>query len=79
MKTIMAERDWGRWAAVVLKVEMQRRRFGFRDLAERLALLGVQENERNLTNKINRGTFSAAFFLQCLSAIGCKSLRFEDE
>jgi hypothetical protein len=79
MKTIMAERDWGRWAAVVLKVEMQRRRFGFRDLAERLALLSVQENERNLTNKINRGTFSAAFFLQCLSAIGGKSLRFEDE
>jgi hypothetical protein len=79
MKTIMAERDWGRWAAVVLKVEMQRRRFGFRDLAERLALLSVQENERNLTNKINRGTFSAAFFLQCLSAIGYKSLRFEDE
>ena len=29
------------------------------------------DTERNLANKISRGGFTAAFFLQCLSAIGC--------
>ncbi len=75
----MAERDWARWAVVLIKVEMKRRGLGYRDLAEKLAAIGVQDSERNITNKINRGTFSAAFFLQCLSAIGCRSLRFEDQ
>jgi len=43
-------------------------------LAEKLATVGVTENERNLNNKISRGGFSAAFMLQCLEAIGASSL-----
>ena len=36
------------------------------------------EAERNIANKISRGGFTAAFFIQCLSVIGCSSLRLED-
>jgi len=47
-------------------------------LAEKLATLGVIENERNLNNKIDRGGFTAAFRLQCLEAVGASSLLLRD-
>ena len=47
----------------------------YAQLAEKLAAVGVQENERNLNNKISRGGFSAAFMLQCMEAIGVGDLR----
>lgn len=62
----------------LLKSELKRRGIGYRDLSERLAAIGVQETERNLANKISRGGFSGAFFIQCLVAIGCTTLRLED-
>ena len=63
----------------LLKAELKRRGMSYRDLAARLAAIGVGETERNLNNKISRGGFSAAFFLQCLSAIGCRTLGLESE
>jgi acyl-coenzyme A thioesterase PaaI-like protein len=59
----------------LLKGELKRRGITYAQLAEKLAALGVNENERNLNNKIARGGFSAAFLLQCLSAIGASELR----
>lgn len=50
----------------------------YAQLATELARIGVQETERNLNNKISRGGFTAAFLLQCLTAIGAQSLRLED-
>jgi hypothetical protein len=58
----------------LLKAELKRRGLSYRDLAERLAAIGVEENERNLNNKISRGGFSAAFLLQCLEASGVQSI-----
>ena len=46
-------------------------------LAEKLGAMGIQETERNLNNKISRGGFTAAFFIQCLTAIGAKDLRLD--
>jgi len=54
----------------LLKAELKRRGVSYAQLAARLSKIGVQENERNLNNKISRGGFSAAFLFQCLSAIG---------
>jgi transcriptional regulator with XRE-family HTH domain len=34
--------------------------------------------KHNIANKISRGGFTAAFFLQCLKAIGCTVLRLEE-
>jgi hypothetical protein len=62
----------------LLKAEIKRRGVGYRELAEKLTALGLAETERNLANKISRGGFTAAFFLECLSAIGCQTLRLED-
>lgn len=58
----------------LLKGELKRRGVTYAQLAEKLGEIGVQENERNLNNKISRGGFSAAFLLQCLAAIGANSL-----
>ncbi len=59
----------------LLKGELKRRGVTYALLAEKLADIGVQENERNLNNKISRGGFSAAFLLQCLKAVGSQELR----
>ena len=38
---------------------------------------GIEDNERNLRNKVSRGKFTAGFLLQCLSALGVKGLPLE--
>lgn len=59
----------------LLKGELKRRGITYAGLAEKLATVGVTENERNLNNKISRGGFTAAFLLQCLEAIEAKDVR----
>ena len=59
----------------LLKGELKRRGITYAGLAEKLATIGVFENERNLNNKISRGGFTAAFLLQCLTAIEASELR----
>ena len=70
--------DWPERAKALLKAELKRRNVGYRELAEKLTAMGAPDSERNLANKISRGGFTAAFFLQCLSAINCTNLRMED-
>lgn len=69
--------DWTLRAKNLLKGELKRRGVSYRDLAEKLTLMGVPENERNIANKISRGGFTAAFLLQCLDAVGCKEIRLD--
>jgi len=72
------QKEWQERAKRLLKAELKRRDVSYRQLSERLADIGVAETDRNIANKISRGGFTAAFFLQCLSAIGCKHLPLED-
>jgi hypothetical protein len=58
----------------LLKGELKRRGMTYAQLAKALGEIGIQENERNLNNKISRGGFSAAFLVQCLEAIGTETL-----
>jgi hypothetical protein len=69
---------WQERTKGILKAELKRRGLGYRELAEKLTVLGIPETERNIANKISRGGFTAVFFLQCLVAIGCHTLRLED-
>ena len=69
---------WQKKAKGILKAELKRRHLGYKELAEKLEAIGVEENERNLANKVSRGSFTAAFFLQCLAAIGCHTVRLEE-
>jgi hypothetical protein len=56
---------------------LKRKGIGYRELAERLTAMGTPEIDRNIANKISRGGFAAAFFLECLVAIGCRELRLD--
>jgi hypothetical protein len=58
----------------LLKGELKRRGITYAQLAEKLSAMGVAESERNLNNKISRGGFTAAFFIQCLVSIGCDKI-----
>lgn len=70
-------RDWQALVKGILKAELKRRGLSYADLAEKLKAVGVRDSERNISNKISRGTFTAVFFAQCLVAIGCDTVRFE--
>lgn len=61
----------------ILKAELKRRGITYAQLAEKLQAFGANENERNLANKISRGSFTAAFFMMCMDAIGARSLNLE--
>lgn len=63
----------------ILKAELKRRNIGYRELAEKLTAMGSPESDRNIANKISRGGFTAGFFLQCLVAMGCQTVRLTDE
>lgn len=77
-KTDPATVEFETRAKNLLKAELKRRGVTYQQLVEKLAPLGVTETERNLANKLSRGGFSAAFFLQCLEAIGVSALRLQD-
>ena len=66
--------DWNEEARNVLKAALKRDGISYAVLREGLSKIGVDESEANLRNKINRGKFSAAFFLQCFAVMGTDRL-----
>ena len=69
--------NWENEARRILRAELVRRGITYQRLAGRLQALGLKETERSVANKMSRGTFSFAFVLQCLAAIGANSVSFE--
>ncbi|WP_207220035.1 DUF6471 domain-containing protein [Emticicia agri] len=63
--------DWNEKAKRLLKSELVKRGISNADLALRLNEMGIEETKIGIDSKISRGTFSAGFLLQCLTAIGC--------
>lgn len=78
-KTSPVNVEWETRAKNLLKAELKRKAVTYAQLAEKLTDLGVHETERNLNNKISRGGFTAAFLLQCLTAIGAATMRVQDD
>jgi hypothetical protein len=77
--TMAAKRkDWQAIVKGLLKAELKRRNLSYGDLADKLAAIGIKDNERNISNKISRGTFTAVFFVQCMEAIGCQTIHLEN-
>jgi len=71
MECAMPERtDWEAKARGIIRGEMARQNVTYAQLVEKLAVIGVKEDERNLRNKVSRGKFTAAFMLQALAALG---------
>jgi hypothetical protein len=73
-KMAAKSKDWQAQVKGILKAELKRRDVSYADLAGKLGAIGVKDNERNIANKIARGSFTAVFFVQCLEAIGCQTV-----
>jgi Domain of unknown function (DUF6471) len=72
----MPERtDWEAKARGILRAEMAKQNVTYSQLLEKLKSIGVEEDERNLRNKVSRGKFTAAFMLQCLTAMGVSDIQ----
>ena len=71
----MIDKDWQEKVKGMLKAELKRRNLSYKELAEKLAAIGVLDTESNIKNKISRGGFTAVFMIQCLTAIGVQELR----
>ena len=69
---------WNDKVKRLLKSELVRRGISNSDLAVLLDRIGVEETKASIDSKISRGTFSACFFLQCLTAIGCEKIEIEE-
>jgi 3-mercaptopyruvate sulfurtransferase SseA len=74
----MPDKEWQDRVKGLLKSELKRRNVSYKQLAERLEAIGIHETERNIANKISRGGFTATFFVQCLHAIGVRTVRLDD-
>lgn len=74
----MPERtDWEAKARGHIRSEMARNGITYAQLVEKLADIGVKEDERNLRNKVSRGKFTASFMLACLKALGAKEIKLD--
>ncbi len=71
--------EWEAKVQAILKAELKRRGVTYAQLVEKLAVMGITESEPNLRNKLARGKFTAAFFVECLVAVGCQTVRLVDE
>jgi hypothetical protein len=74
-----SDNEWVNLVKGLLRAEMTRRAITYEDLANRLAEMGVNDTAVNIRNKVARGVFSAVFFVQCLRAIGCHTIRLESD
>jgi hypothetical protein len=72
-------KDWKAQVKGLLKSELAKKNMTYADLAEKLAAIGVKDSERNISNKISRGSFTAVFFVQCMEAIGTRTIHLSDE
>ena len=74
----MPERSgWEEKAKGILRAEMARNGTTYAQLVVLLAEKGIEDNERNLRNKVSRGKFTAGFLIQCLSALRTTSLHLD--
>ena len=70
--------DWEELARRVLKAELARAGLTYKMLVKRLDAMGVRDSEAAIANRVSRGKFSFAFFLQCMSAIGVTEVDLRD-
>lgn len=62
--------EWGFKAELLIKLGMQQRAWGYRELAEALNAVGIRGSGAVINRRINRGNFNAGFFLACLAVLG---------
>lgn len=75
MPKAQTDAEWSDRAKNLLRSELKRKGVTYAQLSDLLDKIGIQENEKNIANKISRGVFTMAFFLQCMAAIEVTELR----
>lgn len=73
-----SDAEGARETSRVLRAELVRRGITYSDLSKKLAAIGVHQSPESLRMAVPKGRFRALLLLQCLIAIGCKSLRLAD-
>ena len=61
---------WGQQASLLLKQALEDKGWGYRQLSEALASMGVCMSAPAINRRVNRGNFTAGFLLMCLKAMG---------
>lgn len=67
----------GEQAKRLLKSQLEKNGVNYEELSHRLKKVGISIPPTILNRKINRGTFSAEFFVECLVALGVEELRLK--
>jgi len=73
----MDEEEWKKNAKNMLKAELKRRGIDYEMLVAKLKAIGVDENYNSVNTKLNRGSFSFVFALQCFKAMDAKEIRLD--
>jgi len=68
------EENWNEHAKGILKAELSRKNMKYHDLARKLNVIGIKENQNTIATKISRGAFSFTFFLQCMYVLGINKI-----
>lgn len=76
--TQLSTSEWKKKASNLLKSELKKRDVNYTELCRRLQEIGLLETVASITTKINRGTFSFAFFLQSMQVIGANTLHLSN-
>jgi hypothetical protein len=76
---VKSETEWSENVKRLLRAEMARRGVTYEQLSEKLGAMGVADSAVNIRNKVARGKFTATFLVQCLVAMGVRSLRIADD
>ena len=74
----MDSKDWNNKAKNMIKAELSKRGIDYIELVKRLNKIDVEENQMNIANKINRGTFNFTFALQIFEALEMDTVRLKD-
>lgn len=67
--------EWEVEAKRLLKAELARQGVSYKTLAVKLEAIGVTDSAPAIANRISRGKFAFAFFLQCMAALGVEEVR----
>ena len=62
----MNNKDWNNEAKIIFKAILEEKNIKYNDLVHALNDRGIDESYNSIVMKINRGTFSFAFFLECM-------------
>ena len=73
----MNEEEWKKNAKNMVKAELKRRGIDYEMLVAKLRAIGVDENYNSVNTKLNRGSFTFVFALQCFKAMDAKEIRLD--